>query len=48
MKALFLGDSITEGFDLEKHFPGREFTQDGLHLNQETYSIWKELIEVLL
>ncbi len=30
MKALFLGDSITEGFDLEKYFPGRDFVNHGI------------------
>lgn len=30
MKALFLGDSITESFDLEKYFPGRDFTNHGI------------------
>ncbi|MFW5707323.1 MAG: GDSL-type esterase/lipase family protein [Bacteroidota bacterium] len=30
MKALFLGDSITEGFDLEKYFPGRSFVNHGI------------------
>ncbi|TVQ95059.1 MAG: hypothetical protein EA393_00260 [Bacteroidetes bacterium] len=30
MKAIFIGDSITEGFDLEKHFPGREFINHGI------------------
>lgn len=30
MKALFLGDSITEGFNLEKYFPGRDFVNHGI------------------
>jgi lysophospholipase L1-like esterase len=30
MKALFLGDSITEGFDLERYFPGRDFVNHGI------------------
>jgi lysophospholipase L1-like esterase len=30
MKALFLGDSIIEGFDLEKNFPDRKFTNHGI------------------
>ena len=30
MKTLFIGDSITEGFDLEEHFPGREFKNHGI------------------
>ena len=30
MKALFLGDSITEGFDLERYFPGRDFANHGI------------------
>ena len=30
MKALFIGDSITEGFDLEKYFPGRFILNHGI------------------
>ena len=30
MKALFLGDSITEGFVLERYFPGRDFVNHGI------------------
>ena len=30
MKALFLGDSITEGFDLKKFFPDRDFVNHGI------------------
>ncbi len=30
MKALFIGDSITEGFDLEKFFPGKEHVNSGI------------------
>lgn len=30
MKALFIGDSITEGFDLERYFPGNDFTNHGI------------------
>jgi lysophospholipase L1-like esterase len=29
MKALFIGDSITEGFDLHHHFPGQGFVNHG-------------------
>ncbi len=30
MKALFIGDSITEGFDLKKYFTGRDFVNYGI------------------
>ena len=30
MNALFIGDSITEGYDLEKYFPGRGFVNRGI------------------
>ncbi len=30
MKALFIGDSITEGFDLEKFFPGKGYVNHGI------------------
>jgi len=30
MNALFLGDSITQGFDLERYFPGRDFVNHGI------------------
>lgn len=30
MKALFLGDSITEGFDLQRYFPGSDFVNRGI------------------
>lgn len=29
-KALFIGDSITEGFDLENYFPGKQYANQGM------------------
>jgi lysophospholipase L1-like esterase len=38
-KIIFLGNSITEGFNLRN-----DLSVDGLHLNQSGYNIWKNVL----